>query len=126
MAQQVIRRFTCDRCEKPYEEPDPESKSTPTVIFSATTTIVVGKDVKYEDLCPKCTGRVLDLLGQIRLDKPDAGEKSPSTTPQAELPGTAAATNDSAAPGSEPATDKKAEQTAGHRASGSTEPTTTH
>ncbi len=103
MAQQIIRRFTCDRCKKPYEENDPESKAAVMVVFQVVTTFVDDKGANIrpltlEDVCPKCKGRLCDLLSQMRLDRPDPGEKTAAKDEAPIVEVAAPAATDDAAP----------------------------
>lgn len=132
MAQIVVRKFTCDRCNKPYNETETAGKDDqsgkPAVIFALESRIpnekakTMPEVVRFEDLCPKCSGRVIDLVNQIRLEKAEDNSKPD---------GQSADPAPAAAPGAADATvkvDKTAEKTdnkqKGQRAGGSAEPTT--
>jgi len=131
MAQIVVRKFTCDRCKKPYNETETDAavdaqSHKPKVILSLESHIPNEKAltspevVKFEDLCPKCQGRVLDLVYQIRLEKVE-------TEPKAEAP-----VGDPVPAAADPTVkvDKPPEKTdnkqKGPRAGSSAEPTTPH
>lgn len=136
MAQIVVRKFSCDRCKKPYNEIETDGEADkaadgPKVIFIAESHIpnekakVMPETVKFKDLCPKCSGRVLDLLAQIRLDKGVEDEKNAEskdgatdkgTTTQTTIPEATARPDDKKA--------DKARSDAGKRAGGSAEPQT--
>lgn len=102
MAKETLTRVTCDRCNKMFNESAPLSaqfeKAPPTLHLEFTP----GEDpkqrlsVSFSDLCPKCQGRISDLVGQIKLDRKDGdsgldptGKTSDNKTP-AEPPPAAA------------------------------------
>lgn len=76
MAQKVIRQFTCDRCKKPYQDLAASAaeasqgfgKEKPKLILEANMEDVVCT-LRFDDLCPRCDGRVAELVGHMRLDK---------------------------------------------------------
>jgi hypothetical protein len=141
MAQIVVRKFTCDRCKKPYDETQTDGKDdskahAPKVIFVVESHIpnekatVMPESIRFEDLCPKCKRRVLDLFDQLRLEK--VGDEAPKGDTQT---GETAQTGDSSTPATAPAgsgttgkVDKTPEKTdnkdKGARAGGSADPTT--
>jgi len=134
MAQIVVRKFTCDRCSKQYSETESAGKddaqsAKPTVIFVLESRIpnekakVMPEVVRFEDLCPKCSGRVIDLVNAIRLDKPESDNPKPDGPAAEPAPATAPAAADATGK-----VDKTAEKTdnksKGPRAGGSAEPTT--
>jgi hypothetical protein len=136
MAQIVVRKFTCDRCNKPYNETETAGKddgksAKPEVIFVLESRIpnekaqTMPEVVRFEDLCPKCSGRVIDLVNQIRLEK--AEDKQPSSKPDGPVaepaPATAPAVADATVKVDKTA-EKNDNKNKGARAGGSAEPTT--
>ena len=90
MASETLVRRTCDRCKKVIaEEASPKQAGSPGTEKCAPTFILEvrriqpdpvlatkGEAVQFDDLCTKCIGRVLDLVGQIRLEKAEGDDKT--------------------------------------------------
>lgn len=139
MAQIVVRKFTCDRCKKPYNETETDAAADKIagtkVIFTLESHIShpdapkVGPElVKFEDLCAGCQKRVTDLIGQIRLDKgKDDKDESKDDKSKQDTQSAGPATAPEPAPATTVRVDKAGEKTdnkeKGQRAGGSAEPT---
>ena len=86
MASETLVRRTCDRCKKVIaEEVPPKQAGTeraPPIFFlevrriqSDPVVATSGETVRFDDLCTKCIGRVLDLSNQIRLYSQEGDDK---------------------------------------------------
>lgn len=136
MAQIVVRKFTCDRCSKQYSETESAGKddaqsAKPTVIFVLESRIpnekakVMPEVVRFEDLCPKCSGRMIDLVNAIRLDKPESDPQTSKPDGQAADPAPATAPATAETTGKvDKAGEKTDNKSKGQRAGGSAEPIT--
>lgn len=136
MAQIVVRKFTCDRCNKPYNETETAGKDDgqsgkPAVIFVLESRIpnekakTMPEIVRFEDLCPKCSGRVIDLVNQIRLDKAEGDQQTSKPDGQPADPSSATAPVTAESTGKvDKAGEKTDNKSKGQRAGGSAEPTT--
>lgn len=76
MARRQKVEVTCDRCSKIYEAPAPADdvasngalKLNSRGIFIDAAELGLD-EVVFEDLCPRCTKRVTDLVRFIKMDK---------------------------------------------------------
>lgn len=123
MASETLVRRTCDRCKKVIAEEAPtkkapappgnaqDQKEAPTFILevrriqSDPAIAARGEAVTFDDLCTKCTGRLMDLVGQIRLDSKE-GSDAPDKQGANEIVDTASKPKDNK--GSKPAETKPA------------------
>jgi hypothetical protein len=87
VARKQLIQDTCDRCGKMYNEapPAPVTNETPKNAAARPPMLMLqvvpmslegGKEqplttIKFDDLCPKCQSRCLDLVAAIRLEKTD-------------------------------------------------------
>ena len=137
MAQIVVRKFTCDRCNKPYNETETDAAADaqshkPKVTFSLESYIPNEKAksspdlVKFEDICPKCQSRVLDLVYQIRLENREATASETSPTPKPDATIAEIVFTPDPAGKVDKAPEKMDNKSKGTRAGNPAEPTTPH
>lgn len=108
MARETVVKASCDRCKKLIAEEAPgtaaadlypDEKSAPTFylevrrIQSDPAIATKGESLRFDDLCTRCKGRVMDLVGQLRLDQKEGADapdkqdtKDKVTTPVTETP----------------------------------------
>lgn len=71
MARKKVECITCDRCDKTYEEVEAGEEAPDRCKLVLES---FAGDLSFEDLCERCTKRVTDLVGQLKMDSKDTKE----------------------------------------------------